>query len=65
MLGSFGGFKGIIGFLVNQIVVVVIHGILVLIHGIGGIGEMEEGILFFADVNKRGVHPLDDSLDAA
>lgn len=64
-VGGFGGLKGILTFLINQVVVVVIHCVLVLVHGVGGIGEMEEGILIFTDVNKRSVHPLDDSLDAA
>lgn len=46
------------------VAVLVSHGVFVVVHGVGGVGEVEECVLFFTDVDERGVHPLHDPLDA-
>jgi len=47
------------------VVVLLAHGVLVVVHGVGCVGEVEERVLFLADIDERGVHSLNDALDTA
>jgi hypothetical protein len=64
-LFSSGGFRmwGFVCFVVI-LVVFFVEKVLEFIHGIADIGEVEEGILCFTNVDKRSIHPLNNALHA-
>jgi hypothetical protein len=47
------------------VIVIVVEKILEFVERVADIGEVEEGILVLADIDERGVHPLDDTLHAS